>query len=61
MTAQERIIRNALDASKVHGTKFGTGGVAAAKVYTEDPLSPETLLCIIAIMANGLAELEPQS
>lgn len=62
MKAHERIIRNALDAARVHGVSTGDGGKAAARIYkAENGIDPETLLYVIAIMANGLADLESAS
>lgn len=56
MTQHERIIRNALDATRVHGASFGAGGKAMTEVYAaEDDMPRSQLLEIIAIMANGLA------
>jgi hypothetical protein len=58
VTQQERIIRNALDAVIAGQISWGEGGSAAAKVYKEGQLDPETMLFMIAVMANGLTALE---
>lgn len=58
MTPQERIIRNALEAARNHSASFGEGGKAAAKIYRAEPIDPVDMLYAIAVMANGLAELE---
>lgn len=59
-SAHERIIRNAFRAATTHGASFGPGGKAMADIYKNEPIDPETMLGMIAIMANGLADLEPR-
>jgi hypothetical protein len=56
MSAQERILRNALAVPSNHN--FGEGGKAIAKIYRECSPSYEDLLHALAVMANGLADLE---
>jgi len=56
MTPQERIIRNALAVPS--SEQFGEGGKAAVKIYRELEPTASQLLYAIAVMANGLADLE---
>lgn len=58
MNPQERIIRNAYEAACNGSCSFGAGGRAVAHIYDENPIEVVNLLGMIAIMANGLAELE---
>ncbi len=60
MTAEERIIRNALDEARRHGASYGAGGKVAARIYHAEMLTPEEMLYMIAVMTNGLAALEAQ-
>lgn len=64
MTNQERIIRNAYEAATAAGgVKYGEGGKAIAKLFREEltALDVTTLMEMIAIMANGLADIEERA
>ena len=62
MSPQERIIRNALEAADAHGVQMGEGGKALARIYKERPhLDDETLAIMVALMANGLADLNERN
>lgn len=60
MRTHDRILNDAAVDATQHGASFGWGGMAIAKMYREEPLDGDTMLGIIAVLVNRIAELEEE-